>query len=95
MYFIEKGECIVKVKDKNKLRNQDKLVRKLMPAEYFGEVAMIYKERRSATVLSNNYSSLGRITVDKISGLFEKFPSMKDFFLERVKQYDDNLVLFF
>jgi len=50
MYFIEKGECIVKVKDKMKLRNADKLVRKLYPSDYFGEIAMIFKERRSTTV---------------------------------------------
>jgi hypothetical protein len=27
MYFIEKGDCTVKVKDKKKLRNAEKIVR--------------------------------------------------------------------
>ena len=36
MYVLEKGECIVKVKDKQKLQNEEKQVRKLYPGEYFG-----------------------------------------------------------
>lgn len=66
MYFIEKGECIVRVKDKKKLRNAEKVVRHLYPSDYFGEIAMIFKERRSTTVSSSNYSSLGKISVDKM-----------------------------
>ena len=95
MFFIEKGECKVTVRDKNKLRNADKPVRKLDPSEYFGEIAMIYKERRSATVASSNYSSLGKTSLEKINEMFIKFPELRELFLERIKQYDDNLVLFF
>jgi hypothetical protein len=30
MYMIEKGECVVKVKEKKKLRNTDTIVRTLL-----------------------------------------------------------------
>ena len=43
MYFLEKGECEVRVKDKQKLRNTDKPVRNLYPGDYFGEIAVFYK----------------------------------------------------
>ncbi len=56
---------------------------------------MIYKERRSTSVSSNNFSSLGKIPVDKIGELFLKYPEIKALFLERIKDYDDNLTLFF
>ena len=95
MYFIEKGDCTVKVKDKKKLRNLEKVVRQLQPSDYFGEIAMIYKERRSTSVSSNNFSSLGRITVDRMGELFTKYPDIKALFLEKIKDYDDNLTLFF
>ena len=36
IFFLEKGECVVKVKDKQKLRNSDKKVRTLYPGDYFG-----------------------------------------------------------
>jgi CRP-like cAMP-binding protein len=64
MYFIEKGDCVVKVKEKQKLRNADKLVRKLEESDHFGEITMMYRERRSATVLTSNYSTLGSIHID-------------------------------
>ena len=70
MYFIEKGECQVKVKEKMKLRNTDKLVRTLYLSDCFGEVLMIYKERRSTSVSSVNYSTLGKIHIDKVEELF-------------------------
>jgi len=36
MYFLERGECMVTVRDKQKLRNADKKVRSLFSGEYFG-----------------------------------------------------------
>jgi hypothetical protein len=56
---------------------------------------MIYKERRSTSVSSNNFSSLGKITVDRMGELFLKYPEIKALFLEKIKDYDDNLTLFF
>jgi CRP-like cAMP-binding protein len=59
IFFIEKGSCDVTVKDKHKLRNQDKYVRSLKTGDCFGEIAMIYKERRSSSVSSTNFTTLG------------------------------------
>mmetsp|Transcript_43826 Transcript_43826/g.42322 ORF Transcript_43826/g.42322 Transcript_43826/m.42322 type:complete len:127 (+) Transcript_43826:641-1021(+) len=95
MYFIEKGECIVKVKDKSKLRNTEKFVRKLYPSECFGEIAMIYRERRTTSVSSNNYTSLGKIQFDKVTELFLKYPEFKQILIDKIKFYYDSLTLFF
>lgn len=95
MFFLEKGECEVKVRDKQKLRNTDKTVRQLYPGDFFGEIAMIYRERRSTSVVSSNYTTLGKISTFKMNEAFAKFPDLKTFMIERIKEYDDNLKIFF
>ena len=36
MYFITKGECIVKVKDRILLKEEDLKIRDLFPGDHFG-----------------------------------------------------------
>lgn len=72
--MIEKGECTVLCKDKQKLRNQDKRVRSLLPGDYFGEVALIYKTRRSCSVQSSDFTTLGKVSEEEFENLISKFP---------------------
>jgi CRP-like cAMP-binding protein len=53
-YYLGKGTCKVKVKDN---LGQVKCVRNLSDGDHFGEVAVLYKCRRSATVISMNYNT--------------------------------------
>ena len=46
MFFIERGECIVQINDKDKMRNKKKNVRTLYPGDYFGEIAFLYDSKR-------------------------------------------------
>lgn len=95
MFFLEKGECEVRVKDKQKLRNTDKTVRTIYPGDYFGEIAMIYRERRSTSVISSNYTTIGSISNANMTEIFLKYPELKTLMIERIKEYDDNLKIFF
>ena len=52
MYFISSGECTVIVKDQN-FKKQN--VRILKEGDYFGEVALMTRAKRTATVTANNY----------------------------------------
>ena len=61
IFFIERGECIVQINEKDKTRNKSKKVRTLFPGDYFGEVAFIYDSKRSTSVTSTNYTTLGKI----------------------------------
>ena len=52
MYFLSTGECVVMVKDRYKKFNQERI---LKPGDFFGEVALIANNKRTATIKSINY----------------------------------------
>jgi len=62
MFFIERGECIVTINDKDKMRNKSKKVRTLYPGDHFGEIAFLYNSKRSCSVTANNYTTLGTLS---------------------------------
>ena len=60
MYILAKGECAVEFTDeKRKKINKKKTLR---IGDYFGEIALLYGCKRSATVISTKYSSLALLT---------------------------------
>jgi cAMP-dependent protein kinase regulator len=77
LYVIELGKCIVSISDKDKLRNKSKEVRTLVSGEIFGEVAFLYNSKRSATVTSNNYCTLGKLSRKHLNSLFDDFPFLR------------------
>lgn len=77
MFFIERGSCIVQINDKDKMRNKSKKVRQLYPGDYFGEIAFLYDSKRSTSVTSTNYTTLGKIPEAEITKLFELYPFFK------------------
>jgi CRP-like cAMP-binding protein len=66
MFLIERGGCIVQINDKDKMRNKSKKVRTLYPGDYFGEIAFLYNSKRSTSVTSTNYTTLGKIKKEEI-----------------------------
>ena len=62
MYFIAKGECSVSVRDSNKVEQKNQ--KQLKEGSHFGEIAMIYKCRRTATVSSLNYNTMAILGED-------------------------------
>ena len=77
MYFIAKGECFVNVRDQD--RHECENFKKLYEGEHFGEIAMIYKCRRSASVLSKNYNTMARLGEDQYKNLISEFPDYNKF----------------
>ena len=53
------------------MRNKQKKVRTLFPGDYFGEIAFLYKSKRSTSVTSTNYTTLGKIAEADIYILFD------------------------
>lgn len=94
MFFIERGECIVQINDKDKMRNKSKKVRTLYPGDYFGEIAFLYDAKRSTSVTSTNYTTLGKISESEVSNMFEQYPFFREELVKRTIRYDDDLKIF-
>jgi CRP-like cAMP-binding protein len=94
MFFIERGECIVQINDKDKMRNKSKKVRTLYPGDYFGEIAFLYDSKRSTSVTSTNYTTLGRISETEVNSMFDQYPFFKAELVKRTIRYDDDLKIF-
>ena len=94
MFFIERGECVVQINDKDKMRNKSKKVRTLFPGDYFGEIGFIYNSKRSTSVTSTNYTTLGKISKTDVDNLFMHFPFFKHELIKRTIRYDDDLKIF-
>lgn len=60
LYFIAKGEFNVYVQ--NQVHTKPVKVRQLQVGDHFGEISMIYKCKRTATVTSNKYATLGYVS---------------------------------
>jgi len=80
MYFIAKGEC--EVRRDYKRRDHEK-IRTLRPGDHFGEISLIYGCRRTATVTSRNYSTLGKISKE----VFLQIQSDNPGFIKHLKKY--------
>lgn len=76
MYLIAKGQCILNIRDET-----NKVVKKyktLETGDYFGEIAMIYSCKRTATIASKKYTTLAMLTRAKFKEIQTEFPDMQD-----------------
>ena len=68
-------ECECFVKDENR---KERFVRTLYPGSHFGEIAIITGTRRTATIQTKNYSTIGQVTKEHFLELFQIFPEVKN-----------------
>mmetsp|Transcript_13955 Transcript_13955/g.16170 ORF Transcript_13955/g.16170 Transcript_13955/m.16170 type:complete len:162 (-) Transcript_13955:711-1196(-) len=92
MYFIAKGEFNVYVQFQTNSKPTN--VRQLQVGDHFGEISMIYKCKRTATVISNKYATLGYISKPDFKEIVFKFQDIVDLLNQRIYDYDDDLKLF-
>ncbi len=73
-----------------------KIAQIVQPGEYFGEIAAITGEPRTASILSNKRSIVKRFPGDKLEEVIEKYPDVAKHLFEvlgtRLHQADKNLV---
>lgn len=70
-------------------------VRHLLPGNHFGEIGMIYGTPRTATVLSKNYSTLAKVTVEVFHELTTEYPTLITHVKEHIySEYDDPMTKF-
>lgn len=66
----------------------------LKPPDHFGEIAMIYNCRRSATVTAFNYLTCAQITRQNYNELLQTYPVLNALIKKHVVEYDDPVKLF-
>jgi len=86
MYFIAKGACEVTITDEKK--NQRKQCN-LRPSDYFGEIALIYGCKRTASVRSMKYSTLAKLEKSKYKEILIEFPELQVQMKKSIYSYND------
>ena len=76
MFFIAKGDCDVKVKDKIGEIGEECTARTLNKGDHFGEISVIYGCPRTASVHANNYCTLSRLSKQNFDELVQKYPEL-------------------
>lgn len=71
LYFLSKGDCEVLIKDE---RKKDQISRYLSAGHIFGEIALIYRCRRTATIRTMNYCNCTSITRYEFFSIGQAFP---------------------
>ncbi len=89
VYFLALGECEVLVRDHTK---KEKFVREISQGQMFGEVALLYKTRRTASVKSkNNLCTVGGLHEEYFYQLIKNFPEIEQKMIEQARnEYDDH-----
>jgi len=87
MYFLSKGDCAINITDEQ--GKEYVAVRLLTEGDYFGEIAMIYKCKRTATVVSRNYNTMARITYDRYREVTNEYPEFQRLLKDHLYKYND------
>lgn len=74
MYFINKGEIHVLLKIEKEGTMKEEIYKVLRDGMFFGEVALLTKLKRSATLKAADYSNCAFLTKKDIKGLERNFP---------------------
>ena len=92
MFFVGSGHCKVKVRDHN---GREHNMGNLNEGDHYGEIALIYKSKRSATVISSNYNSFARIAKSRFRVVISEFPEYEICLKKNlIKTYKDKKIEF-
>ena len=86
MYFLAKGDALVEMKDKH---GKDHNLGKFGPGSHFGEIALIYQSKRTASVISGNYSTFAKLTFEKFKELTQYIPELEAVIKKHILTYED------
>ena len=74
LYFVGMGRCEVVVRDQS---GKERHIRNLSEGDHFGEVSLIYKTRRTASIYSLNYNTYSRMSLSSFLSLTQLYPEFK------------------
>ena len=88
MYIIAKGECSVTVIDEKK---NNKKITVLRHSDFCGEIRMMYGCKRTATVISEKYSTLATIPHSGFKDIVIEFPETVNEMKKTIFGYNDRM----
>jgi len=92
-FIISSGDCVVHIKNnKNVLK---RAIRILAEGDIIGEIGVVYKCPRSATVESRNYNILAKISAHDYNNFRQEFPGFNDTLEKHISMYNDENKIFY
>ena len=102
MYFISKGKFSVSIKtdhlNPNPLLDEEDNDQRqaqgiLIDGAHFGEIGMLFDCKRTATVRSENYGTLAKLSKSHYAELQKIFENFSSLFKKQIYKYQDELTL--
>lgn len=88
MYILEQGNCEVLVK--GQINRKDIFIQDIGPGAIFGEIALLYNTRRTASVRSKENCTVGALSEENFNLLIRYFPEIKYRLKKEIRQYSDH-----
>jgi CRP-like cAMP-binding protein len=85
MYFISRGEL-------NVVNDQDKVVFTLRDGGFFGEIALLYDTKRTASIVARTYCDMFILTKEDFKKVLKKFPQQSKGIKEIAKERFQGIV---
>ena len=92
LYIISKGEWVVLVRDHNSVTEYTNV---LGPGDVFGEIALLLNCKRTATVKTNNYTTIAWVNKTTFQDICQQYVELRYKFREKLKTYNDKMKIFF
>lgn len=86
IFFLAQGQCEVLVRDETK---KDVFVRDIYPGMMFGEIALVYKIRRTASVRSKDQCTVGVLSEENFEEMCRQFPEVENRLKDEASKYND------
>lgn len=87
MYFIVRGDCSISIKSfDEKIHDTTNL---LVEGHHFGEISMLFKCQRTATVIARNYNTIAGLKRDHWRELTNENPKFQKLLVHYLATYND------
>lgn len=95
MYFVLSGQFRAQTRHTGENAGHDEIVyRNITKGEFFGEIALLYDCSRTATVIAENYGTLGVLEKEYFDKLATPYPELITSLKNQVSYYDDPITSF-
>ena len=93
MFFIAKGDCVVNLNDAAGVEHR--CIRLLVEGDHFGEISLVYRCNRTASVVSRNYNTMARLGYANWREVVNEYPKYLKLLKKHLYRYNDVKKQFF